>query len=155
MPRHALLDAQLLLQSGDLDGAEAAYRRAIDANPDYLPAYQNLSGLARFRGDPDTARQLLKLLDRKGNRNPFILLALGDLSFEEGRLVEAHSFFRKAQRLQPFDPDTTAAMGLWADAAGREKLARRWLHRALALDPENPRVRRLASALGGRAGNQG
>ena len=135
-------------RSGDLDGAEQAYRNAIDANPDYLPAYQNLSGLARFRGDPDTARQLLKLLDRKGNRNPFILLALGDLSFEEGHLVEAHKFFRKAQRLQPFDPDTTAAMGIWAHAAGRQQLARRWLQRALALDPDNPRVRRLEAAVG-------
>lgn len=142
-------------RSGDLDGAEAAYRRAIDSNPDYLPAYQNLSGLVRFRGDADTARQLLELLDRKGNRNPFILLSLGDLSFEKGRLVEAHSFFKRAQRLQPFDPDTTAAMGLWAQAAGRESLARRWLSRAQALDPDNARVRRLAAALAADADGQG
>ena len=142
-------------RSGDLDGAERAYRRSIDASPEYLPAYQNLSGLVRFRGDPDTAKQLLKLLDRKGNRNPFILLALGDLSFEEGRLVEAHKFFRKAQRLQPFDPDTTAAMGIWAQAAGRDRLARRWLDRGLALDPDNPRVRRLAAAVAGEAPPRG
>ena len=142
-------------RSGDLDGAEAAYRRAIDADPAYLPAYQNLSGLARFRGDADTARQLLRLLDRKGNRNPFILLALGDLSFEEGRLDQARRFYRRAQRLQPFDPDTTAAMGLWAQAAGREERARRWLARARSLDSENPRVRRLAAAVSGRPGAAG
>jgi Flp pilus assembly protein TadD len=135
-------------RSGDLDGAEAAYRRSIDADPDYLPAYQNLSGLVRFRGDADSARQLLQLLDRKNNRNPFILLALGDLSFEKGRLAEAHSFFKRAHRLQPTDPDANAAMGLWAQASGREKLAHRWLQRAQSLDATNPRVRRLAAAVG-------
>lgn len=136
-------------RSVDLNGAETAYRRAIDVNPDYLPAYQNLSGLVRHRGDPDTARQLLRLLDRKRNRNPFILLALGDLSFEDGRLVEARKFYKRARRLQPFDADTNAAMGLWAHAAGREKLARRWLSRARSLDAENPRVLRLRAAIAG------
>ena len=120
---------------GDLAGAEAAYKRAIDADPDYLPAYQNLSGLARLRGDDDTARQLIRLLDRRSNRNPFLLLALGDLSLEEGRLGEARSFYRRARRLQPIDAETSAALGLWAHAAGRERQARRWLARAHSTRP--------------------
>ena len=138
-------------RSADLAGAEAAYKRAIDANPEYLPAYQNLSGLARLRGDDDSARQLIRLLDRRSNRNPFLLLALGDLSLEEGRLGEARSFYRRARRLGPMDAETSAALGLWAHAAGRERQARSWLTRAQLLDPESPRVLRLAETLDGAA----
>ena len=41
----------------------------------------------------------------------------------------------------------TAALGLWAEATGRDRRARQWLERALAADPDNPRTRRLQAAL--------
>jgi hypothetical protein len=49
------------------------------------------------------------------------------------------------------DAETSAALGLWAHAAGRERQARSWLTRAQLLDPESPRVLRLAETLDGAA----
>ena len=61
-----------LRRSGDVDGAETAYLTAVDVDSDHLVAYHNLSLLYRRRGEKDAAGKLLKLLDRRDNRNPFV-----------------------------------------------------------------------------------
>jgi Flp pilus assembly protein TadD len=134
-------------RSGDLGGADRAYRRAMDVDPSYLPAFLNLAGLMRLRGDLGATREILKLLDRRDNRNPFILLSLGDFSLGEQRLDDARRFYERAHRLDRSHPETRAARGQWALAAGEEEQARRWLAAGQAADPDNLRVRRLAAAL--------
>ncbi|MEE8278231.1 MAG: tetratricopeptide repeat protein [Thermoanaerobaculia bacterium] len=142
-------------RSGDLAGAEAAYRQAVEVDADHLPAFHNLSLLLRLRGETDAAQQILRLLDRRDNHNPFIYLDLGDSSAKAGRLNEARRFYRRALRLGGDLAEPRAAQGLWALQRGDEARARKWLRRARAIDPDDARTlelaRRLAELVQGRA----
>jgi len=137
-----------LRRGGDLKAAEAAYRKALELEPTAVSAYQNLAALLRLRGDDAEAGDLLALSERQGTRNPFIYLALGDLSLAHGRPEEARRFFRKSLRLYPKSAEPYAAMGLLALSTGDTSDAARWLRKAVAIDQENDRVKELASRLG-------
>ena len=136
-------------RGGDLVAAEAAYRRALEVDPSTVTAYQNLSALLRMVGREQEAEELLALVDRSGNRNPFSYLALGDLSLRLGRLEEAGRFYRRAVRLDPTQAESEAALGHWALAAGKTREAQKHLRKAQQIDPKNARVDDLAKRLQG------
>lgn len=131
-------------RAGELKEAELAYRRATLADPDHLAAYHNLSVVLELRGERDAARQVLALLDRRDNRNPFIYLMLGDDQLELGRVEEAGRFYRKARRLAPELAETLAAWGAWVLRQGDVEGASKWLRRARKVDPDERRTRELA-----------
>jgi tetratricopeptide (TPR) repeat protein len=133
---------------GEIAGAETAYRRALEADPTTLAAYQNLGALLQRLGRSREAQDLLALVDRNRNRNPFSYLALGDLSLREGRLVEAERFYRRALWLDSSQAEIHAALGEAALARGGGRDAKKYLRKGAKLDPENPRVVRLARELG-------
>ncbi len=146
---HALLNLGVARRrGGDLEGAEQAYREATAADPGNFEAYHNLALLLRLRGERDASREVLRLLDRRDNRDPFIFLALGDDSLEVGRSEEAKRFYRRAAGLDPRAAAPRASLGLAALAEGRRDRARRWLERAVRRDPEDDRVVRLRRELG-------
>jgi Flp pilus assembly protein TadD len=137
-----------LRRAGMLQAAEEAYLMATRLDPDYLPAYGNLAVLSSLRGDGEATRRLLKKLDSRSTRNPYVLLTLGDWRLSEGELARAQRLYRRAYGLARDRADTRAAMGEWAAAAGRWEEAARWLERAREADPESPRVVRLERLLG-------
>ncbi len=134
-------------RTGDMSGAEEAYKKAMDLDPKALPAYHNLASLLRVRGDTEAARKMIRMLDQPGNRDPFMYLALGDMSLREGHLDDAGRYFRRAYRLQRGHAETRAGMGLLAFKTGDLKAAENWLGRARKVEPENPRVLQLARYL--------
>ena len=134
-------------RSGDVEGAEDAYRQATLVDPDHLPAYQNLSTLMYLLGSDDAAREILALLDRRDNRNPFIYLSLGDNNLDMGQYEEAARFYQRAYKLGSELAETRAARGLAALAMGDNERARKWLRRAQAIDPEDSRTIELAEKL--------
>ena len=145
---HAWLNLGVVRRrTGDLEGAEQAYRKGIEADPDHMQLYSNLSTLLRLRGETDSAGELLRLLDRRSNRNPFAYLALGDSALEDGRMEEARRFYRRALHLNRNDAESKAAMGLWELAAERPDRARVWLERAERIDRESERVGQLRDGL--------
>lgn len=137
-------------RSGDLAGAEAAYRKAVEADAGHMPAYHNLSYVLRLRGETDAAKEIVRLLDRRKNRNPFIYLDLGDSSLNAGRLEEARRFYRRALRLGAGLAEPRAARGIWELENGDPAKAKKWLRRALSIDPEDERARELARRLDDR-----
>ncbi len=139
----------------DLDGAEVAYQRGIDEDPEAFSGYLNLTTLYRIRGEREAAKKLLRLLGRRKSSNPFLYLALGDDSLEEGRLDDAEHFYRRALSLADEPAEARAALGAWALAAGDRELASRWLERAQRRDPANPRVIKLARDLAAHRGSRG
>ena len=138
-----------LRRSGDLDGAEAAYRRALEVNP------QGRLRVSEPGGPPAPARasreadDLLALSTQASGQNPFSYLALGDLSLSQGRPEEARRFYRRAMRLNRDDAEPYAALGLAALAGGDRDEARKWLRKATSRDKDNERVRRLGARLAG------
>jgi Flp pilus assembly protein TadD len=135
-------------RTGDMSGAEAAYKQAVSLDPKALPAYHNLATLMRVRGDQAAAKKMIQMLDRPGNRDPFMFLALGDMSLREGRFEDAKRYFRRAYRLQRKHPETRAGMGLLAFQTGDLEAANEWLDKARKVEPQNPRVLQLARNLG-------
>ena len=138
-------------RAGQMPRAEASYRRALDANPETLAAYQNLSALLQIQRRGEEAAALLALTDRKSNRNPFSYLALGDLALHEKRRAEAERYYRRALRLDPQSAEPLAAMGAWALAGDEVRDAKRWLRRAQKIDAADERVTALAANLERRA----
>ncbi len=134
-------------RGGDLAGAEEAYRKAIAADAGNLEAYHNLALVLRMRGERDASREILGLLDRRDNRDPYIFLALGDESLDAGRARDARRFYRRAYLLDSRSPAAIASLGLAALAEERRDRARRWLERAARRDPDHPRVERLRRQL--------
>lgn len=132
---------------GDLDGAEIAYQEAIRADPDSFTGYLNLTTLYKMRGERQAASKMLRLLDRRKNRNPYVYLILGDESLEEGRLEDARRFYKKALGYSDEPAEALAALGLRALAAGELESARDWLARAQRDDATNPRVVQLENNL--------
>jgi Flp pilus assembly protein TadD len=137
----------VLRRQGDLDGAERAYRRALEINPDYLQAYNNLATLLRLRGQKSAAAEILRILDRRDNRDPFIYLALGDSSRRSGLVKDARRYYLRAFDLAPDRAEPAVALGLLELRAGKRRAAERWLKRAERIDPQNDRLERLRSAL--------
>ena len=145
---HAWLNLGVVRRrQGDLVGAEEAYRSGIEGNPDHVQLYGNLALLLHQKGEEDTAGELLRLLDRKSNRNPFAYLSLGDAALRERRLDDAKRFYRRALQLNREDAESQAAMGLLELAAEHPERARTWLERAEKIDPEAARVVRLRTEL--------
>jgi len=142
-------------RSGDHAGAEAAYRRALEADPQATSAYQNLAALLQLRGQREEAEELLRLGAAAGSRNPYAYLELGDLDLRRGRLDEARRMYRKALRLHADRPEPYAALGLAALAADDPAAARRWLAKARRRDPDDERVRLLAKRLAEGNGGPG
>jgi len=140
-----------LRRSGDLEGAEAAYRAALELDLHSSSALQNLAALLNLQGRDREALELLELADRSSNRNPFTYLSLGDLSMRRGRLEEAGRFYRKALNRQGRNAESLAAMGLWSLKQGESKKAQNWLRRAEDLDPESQRVALLRERLGAKS----
>ena len=132
-----------LRRSGRLDQAEEAYIQSTEVDPLYHVAYHNLFALMRYRGDSEAASEILTLLDRRDNRNPFIYLELGDQSLASERLEEAGRFYQKASKVGGDLAETWAARGSWALAEGKVRKARRWLRKAQELSSDDPRTLEL------------
>lgn len=135
-------------RNGDLNAADAAYRRALEMDASAASAYQNLATLLKLQGQREEADSLLGLTARLKGRNPYNYLALGDLSLGSRRFEEARRFYKRALHLERKGAEPFAAMGQLALAAGNADEALLWLKKARAIDQENPRVRYLASQLG-------
>lgn len=131
----------------DLDGAEAAYRRALELNPRAVSAYQNMASLMRVRGRPAEADRFLSVIPKLGSRNPYNYLSLGDLALSRGEMGDARRYYRKALRLYRDHPEPYAALARWALEAGDVRAAERWLERARRIDPDNRRIEELEGRL--------
>lgn len=137
-----------LRRHGDLEGAEAAYRKAIDLDPHFTAPYQNLAALLLSDAERrDEALDLLDIAARNKARNPYLFLSLGDLARDHGRLEIAGDYYKRAKSLAPTDAEMVASMGLWAEQVDKERKARRLLRKARKLDSEHPRVIALAGRL--------
>ena len=122
-------------EAGDLDGAEAAYRRILAARPEHADAVHLLGVLEHQRGRHDEAiglitRAIALSPDRAAYHNN-----LGVVFRALGRPDEVQAAHREALRLDPAYPDALANLGVALHEAGRLDAARPHLEEALRLAP--------------------
>ncbi len=98
-----------LYQTGDLDGAAAAFADAQRADPDDVAAYLNLIDLHRARGQYAPATEVVKEALRRWPDHADVLAAFGALCVELGDAEGAQIALR---RLQDVAPDHAAVAAL-------------------------------------------
>lgn len=139
----ALNAAVEALMAGRLDDALGACRRVVRASPDHAEAHVLLAEIQhllghRARAAESTARALRL---RPGWTPANILLLVGDLYREFGRLDVAESRFRSALALQPELDDARFNLAGLLYATSRRSEAVRELEHLLERHPEAPDVR--------------
>ena len=124
-----------LQAEGRLDVATGHYRRAIQLQPDYAPAYSNLGTALRQQGRLDEAvsqyRTALRLVPNYAEAHYNLANALAAL----GRPDEAVPHYRRALELGPDAADIYNNLGIALATEGRLDDAMAEFRAALRLDP--------------------
>ncbi len=121
---------------GQYEAGEAAYRRAIEADPDYAEAHAELGQLLRDRGRQAEA---LTHLRRAYDLCPFseqTQYLLGTAYAAAGESAEAEAWFRKAIAAAPYALAHRDLGRLLLDE-GRLAEAEQWLRQAAELNPDD------------------
>ena len=131
---------------GNPEAAEASYLRALELNPEEIPAVSNLVSLYQANGRDRAARPYLKLIKRHRRNNPFYHLQRGLAAAEQGALRVARQRLRRAVRLIPEDVMFRIELGKLQSRSGRPRRAVRSFEKALELstgDAQRARIQGL------------
>lgn len=120
---------------GDRVAAEAAYRRAMDLDPSFLPAALNLADLMRARGEEEDALRTLRATIARNPDAAAARHALGLALVRTGKRGEALGELATAQRLAPDDARYAYVLGVALNDAGRRAEALRVLRASVARHP--------------------
>ena len=127
-------------QAGDLDAANAIYRRILDADPNH-PDALNLSGvIAHQTGNQDTAIRLIEQAISVNDANANYYNNLGEAYRAFGRNRDAIKACERALRINPGDVAANNNLGLALQSLQRYDDARTAYERALALAPNDIEV---------------
>ena len=156
LAEHAIALAEAELAAGRLRSGQRALDLARDLHRQEQQRGVNTDHeTAVFEADHGAPDQALELARRAWAAAPNVRAAdaLAWTLTVSGRPREGLRYARLALRLGSVDPLFLYHAGMCARAAGRPALARRWLSRALALNPRfsplhAPRARRALRALG-------
>jgi tetratricopeptide (TPR) repeat protein len=116
--------AECLCERGDIAQAEIHHRRAIEINPDFVPAYVNLSNMLRREDRLEEAVECLRAAIRLHPESAEAQHNLGKALYENGRGPEALAPFERAATLAPGDADMRYNYSEALLSAG--KLGRGW-----------------------------
>lgn len=131
---------------GDTAGALEAYGHALEIAPDNPTILGNLAGLFRSLGREAEARTAFEAAST-ADASPHQLLVRGDVEMSRGRIDTAIKLYQRARRMAPKLPDPYVAIARAELACGRSAAARKYLRRALALDPGNQEATMLSASL--------
>jgi tetratricopeptide (TPR) repeat protein len=122
-----------------LDEAVLEVRKAIQLNPRFMKAYDNLGLYEEGLGRNDEAikayREAMLLNQAQGLRSPWPALNLGTLLGKLGRFREAEACLRESLREAPDFPKAHFQLGLLLEKEHRDAEAIQELRRSLAYDP--------------------
>ena len=137
------------LALGSQKEAALCFAQAIEINPKYLRAYQNLAALLESQGDLASARGYLEEARRLSPLNPERLFSLGKLCLKEGALEEARQYLDESWRIGQYVPVAgRAEMAETFLAAGLDQFAEELFLQAIDAAPHDVHLyNRLGVAL--------
>jgi tetratricopeptide (TPR) repeat protein len=103
-----------------------------------MVGYQQRAAEAEFRGDPERAEALLRVMLELQPEEPDRHYNLANTLSRQGRQEEAESSYRKALSLDPSYVPALIHLGILLSGRGDWVQAERLLEQALAVEPENP-----------------
>jgi TolB-like protein/Flp pilus assembly protein TadD len=127
-------------ERGDLEGAEAMYRRALELNANYATAYYYYGFLLRASlGRPEEALALQRKAAELDPLSAPIIAEVGGALESLGRFDEALARYHRAIEVDPGYADAYGAIGIYYGwVAGRLDEAVVWYAKGISLDPGNP-----------------
>jgi tetratricopeptide (TPR) repeat protein len=144
-PRNALYPYWLArLDYDDLQfgAAVAKLQKAIQLDPNFMKAYDNLGLCYEALGNHDEAvrtyQDAIRLNRQKNPSSPWPPLNLGALLIKLGRLEEAESILKESLRYDPKFPQAHYQMGVLLEKQEKDSEAIQELNQAVALDPSYP-----------------
>jgi len=129
---------------GDADAAETDYRKALELEPGFTPAYANLADLYRALGRDDDGRAVLEQGLEKAPDNADLLHALGLLEIRAKHLQAAVERLGQAAEQAPDRPRYAYVYALSQEAAGDPRAA---IATLTAATDRHPNDREIALAL--------
>lgn len=115
------------LEASDPDAAEAAYRKALQLDPQFLAAYVNLGCLLQARGQAAAAEQVYRQALARFAREPLLHFNLGTALEDLGRLDAAARAYAQALALDAGFADAHYNLARICEARGRTQEAIRHL----------------------------
>uniref|UniRef100_A0A7C3UWM2 Response regulator n=1 Tax=Desulfobacca acetoxidans TaxID=60893 RepID=A0A7C3UWM2_9BACT len=134
---------------GSPDEAAACFKQALDLNPKYLRAYQNLAAVMESQGDLAAARGYLEAARKLSPLNPERLYKLGQLCLQQGAPEDARHYLEECWRIgQYVPPARRSEMAETFLAAGLHQVAEELFRRAIDAAPHDVHLyNRLGVAL--------
>ncbi|HTP40928.1 MAG TPA: tetratricopeptide repeat protein [Nitrospiria bacterium] len=132
-----------LLRQGDLRGAEAAFQRVAELQPDGVDGPVNLARTALRDGDLETARRQLDRALTLSPDNATARYFLADVDRDEGRYDDAIGTLQRVLERYPRDRVAMNELGELYFLQGRFKEAAALMAKTLAIDPEDVDARYL------------
>jgi Tfp pilus assembly protein PilF len=148
--------ASLRQSAGDDAGAEADYRRAVEAQPDHVGARCRLGEfLLRHARAEEALRQYEHLRPRPGGDQPAVLLGLARSHRQLGATDAARQALDDLLARQPHHADALVERGKLALEAESPAEAEGWLRRAVAASPFNAQANYALAQSLRRQGKEG
>jgi tetratricopeptide (TPR) repeat protein len=97
---HTLLGNEAA-RSGDLEGAEASYRLAIDKDPNLPAPFFNLSRVRMTQGRDDDAERLIENALAIAPEDPTGLALMGEVCYRTDRLADAIDLWERSLKKEP------------------------------------------------------
>jgi Flp pilus assembly protein TadD len=138
----------LHLREGRPAHAEAAYLRALQADPGHLVAMSNLATLYEQTGDGERADAYRRRVARHRDGNPYYRYQLAREAVAAGDYDTAIRHLRYAVARRPREERFHALLGVSYQGKGDEKAARTWFARAERISAADSARRPLAPKLG-------
>jgi Tfp pilus assembly protein PilF len=135
-----------LNHTGDPSGAEQNYRRAIQLDPGYQPAYHGLARLMNEEGRQAESVQLISTWAAAQPRHPGAQIELAWIERHNNDSVASEQALYRALALDPGNPIATAQLGQLYQETGQTERAAAMYQRSLRGNWMQPEVQsRLAS----------
>jgi tetratricopeptide (TPR) repeat protein len=157
-PLYPYWTARLDYDDGQYATAVKGLERAIELDPRYMKAYDNLGlcyeALGRFDEAQRSWETAVRLNDEQPGKSPWPVLNLGLLLTRLDRLDEAEARFRESLASDPRFPQARYQLGITLEKKGRLAEAVVELEGAARLDPAYPEPQYALSRLYRRAGDK-
>ncbi len=142
-----LLQAQLLLKQGNIEGARLALLRMRELAPDDDTPVLMLSDMALKRNDADRAESLLREFLEQHPDALRVSNALGRLLVRQNRLVEAILVYRDMDQRTGGEPTVLQALGLLYYQHGDYREAAATFRKLMGIQPSSEASFYLAASL--------
>jgi protein O-mannosyl-transferase len=137
----------------DYGRAESHFRQAINLNPSYSPAYNNLAAAYEWQGKKDLAYETLQKAFRIDPYAPFLNHNLGLHYLKEGRPADAIEHLRRALHSVEYKSSATLCLAIAHKQEGRLGKASVLFRKALRKNPQDTGIHLHLAELYQKAGH--